>query len=109
MNRPVSWPARSPNLTMMDIFGGILNQKVMKACSKTATTRDNMKYRIRRACLLVTRTRQISTGHGNFNMLRNVRKNFIVRVLKCNNGGHFENLKKLTEFMVKFFIVQLLK
>lgn len=78
---PVAWPARSPDLTMVDFFlWGFLKQKVMETAP---TTRDDMRERIRRACELVTPE-----------MLRNVRESFATRVVRCIavGGGHFEHL-----------------
>lgn len=80
---PVNWPARSPDLTPLDFFFWVfIKDKVM---ATAPTTIDNMKDRIRFACLLVTPE-----------MLERVRNSFKKRVRKCLEveGRHFEHLLK---------------
>ena len=74
---PVYWPARSPDLTPI-LLWGFIKDKVM---ATAPTTPDNMKDRIRSACLLVVPQ-----------MLERVRESFQKRVEKCLEveGGHFE-------------------
>lgn len=78
---PVAWPARSPDVTPMDFFKwGFIKSEVYRT---EATTRDDMKERIRQAF------RQITPQ-----MLQNVRRSFAERLHKCisENGRHFEHL-----------------
>jgi hypothetical protein len=78
---PVSWPARSPDLTKMDfsIWGFVKDQ----VYQMPPTTRDDMKIRIRDCFRSITRE-----------MCRNMSRSFEDRVGLCiqANGGHFEQL-----------------
>lgn len=78
---PINWPARSPDLTPMDFFlWGTVKSQVYR---EAATTRDDMKERIRRSFQNITNE-----------TLLNVRESFHKRLEKCvlENGRHFEHL-----------------
>lgn len=78
---PIHWPARSPDLTLADIFlWGYLKQKVY---IDKPTTPDNMKERIRNACANIDST-----------MLLRTQQSFLPRLAKCIevDGHHFEHL-----------------
>lgn len=78
---PVPWPARSPDLTVMDYY---LWARIKDIVYQTApTTRDNMKERIRSACEQISREE-----------IRKALHNFPRRLEKCleADGRHFEHL-----------------
>lgn len=75
---PVLWPARSPDLSVLDFFvWGFLKNKVYD----TPQNLQELRNKITEACLLITPE-----------MLRNARGNIIKRAQKCLefNGGQFE-------------------
>ena len=77
---PISWPARSPDLTKLDFFlWGYVKDKVYQTA---LTTRENMQARIREAFQTITPT-----------MLGNVSESFETRIRACvlNLGGHIEH------------------
>ncbi|KYM99635.1 hypothetical protein ALC62_09638, partial [Cyphomyrmex costatus] len=75
------WPARSPDLTPMDFYlRGKLKQQVY---SEMPTTREDMKERIRRACVAI-----------DPNEIRRAVLFVSTRFRKCVDvqGHHFEHL-----------------
>lgn len=82
-NGPVSWPARSPDLTPVDYFlWGHLKQKVY---ATDVTTREELRERIEQECTELK---------NNPHMIRNAINNLELRARKCVEvaGRHFENL-----------------
>lgn len=78
---PVSWPARSPDLSILDFFvWGHVKQKVYITAPENL---ENLRNRITEVC------RQITPY-----MLQKARRNLLRRARLCvqNNGGHFEHL-----------------
>ena len=78
---PVDWPARSPDLTILDFFvWGYLKEQVYATRPRD---RDELKQRIREACARITPE-----------MLRAAQRSFIERVNLCaaRQGGHVEHL-----------------
>lgn len=76
---PVHWPARSPDLSILDFFiWGFLKQQVY---SRRSENLNDLTDRIRVACRAITPQ-----------MLQKARRNLIRRSQRCsaNNGGHFE-------------------
>lgn len=79
---PVSWPARSPDLTSLDFFlWGFIKEKIYSGLP--VADLEDLKQKIRNAFLTITPE-----------MLRNVSRNFQRRILLCRdkNGEHFEHL-----------------
>lgn len=79
-NGPISWPPRSPDLTVLDFYlWGRIKELVYVS---RPTTRDNMKERIKEAC----RNIQVE--------LLNALSSFPKRIRKCLevNGRQFEHL-----------------
>lgn len=76
---PVAWPARSPDLSILDFFiWGYLKQKVY---STTPENLNDLRNRISDTCRRITPY-----------MLRRAQRNLVRRAQLCiaNNGGHFE-------------------
>lgn len=76
---PTAWPARSPDLTVMDFFlWGRVKDIVYREVSQDE---DELKGRIAEAFQQITPE-----------MLRNTQENFLRRIDMCvaRNGGHFE-------------------
>lgn len=77
---PINWPARSPDLSVLDFFvWGYLKQQVYVTRPESLNV---LKDRIRRAC-----------GQITPRMLQKARRNLIIRSQQClaNNGGHVEH------------------
>ena len=75
------WPARSPDLTPLDYFlWGILKDTVYRA---PPTTAENMKQRIREACIML-----------DADTIQNAVSSLVYRLHHCINvnGYHFEHL-----------------